>query len=547
VVGRDDGKPVVLVASDQNFPPVLFSEDEGPCIAIMRMEFGTVKELGFAIGDMLHGISLPAGSIILVGSTSDLGKQGIVGYTDELARTLRIVKDKQGRRIQVVALPPVLLGGINSFMLLRLVVEAEHWAERLEGGAGVLLMRTRSEVVRMIGKHSKGTVTNPEEKVDLLLKKVDGYERVRVRSAVWEDMPERMLPLTVEGEQIILGTLTEELRRNFGVKVSGRLEMERGEGKEKPVYKYAVLGASNADRLGDVLVGMKKDVVKVTKGGWRPSKQGVAEMLEMMKDVDLEGRVIILYGLDNGVFYSEDEDGDRSLPKADESGTYHIVGKTELATQKQVKGLVANCEPILDKVKDNKKMLVSAGVRYYRESCCVVEGHCANLGEGGYRKGMLEDLARLKEAVEEECREKDMRGYKVVSPVELLGIRSPMSEDELIQIVGDHPVHMTAFGYMKLAGSMVSMVEGQRSGFAGDKRGREEEGEDAGGIDNFHRKRHEWLYNFISGAGGWRGGQQGGAGGQERGRGAARGAGRGQPRGTSIGKGFDKGPMGGNF
>ncbi len=103
-----------------------------------------------------------------------------------------------------------------------------------------------------------------------------------------------------------------------------------------------------------------------------------------------------------------------------------------------------------------------------------------------------------------------MRGYKVVSPVELLGIRSAMSEDELIQIVGDHPVHMTPFGYMKLAGSMVSLVEGQRTGFAGDKRGRED-GEEAEGIDNFHRKRHEWLYNLISGAGGWRGGQQGGA------------------------------------
>jgi hypothetical protein len=78
-------------------------------------------------------------------------------------------------------------------------------------------------------------VTNPEERVDLLLKKVDGYERVRVRSAVWEDMPERMLPLTVEGEQVILGTLTEELRRNFGVKVSGRLEMKReGKGRRSP-------------------------------------------------------------------------------------------------------------------------------------------------------------------------------------------------------------------------------------------------------------------------------------------------------------------------
>jgi hypothetical protein len=50
VVGAVDGEPVVLVASDQNFPPVLFSGDKGACIGIMRIEFWTVKELGFAVG-----------------------------------------------------------------------------------------------------------------------------------------------------------------------------------------------------------------------------------------------------------------------------------------------------------------------------------------------------------------------------------------------------------------------------------------------------------------------------------------------------------------
>jgi hypothetical protein len=136
VVGAEDGRPVVLVASDQNFPPVLFSEDEDACIGILRMEYGTAKELGFAVGDLLHGISLPEGSVILLGSPTDIGRQGIVGYTEELARSLRILKEKQGGRVEVVALPPVPLGGLNSFAILRTVVEAEHWAERLEGGRG---------------------------------------------------------------------------------------------------------------------------------------------------------------------------------------------------------------------------------------------------------------------------------------------------------------------------------------------------------------------------------------------------------------------------
>ncbi len=36
-----------------------------------------------------------------------------------------------------------------------------------------------------------------------------------------------------------------------------------------------VIGASNADRLGDTLISMGKAVVKITKGGWRPTKKCV--------------------------------------------------------------------------------------------------------------------------------------------------------------------------------------------------------------------------------------------------------------------------------
>jgi hypothetical protein len=136
----------------------------------------------------------------------------------------------------------------------------------------------------------------------------------------------------------------------------------------------------------------------------------------------------------------EDEDGDRSLPKPDDKGKYHIVGKVEVATQKQAKGLFCNCLTILDRVRGCRKLLMAPGVRYFREACCAKEGHCSNLGESGYRRGMLEDLSRIKEAMDEVCREVGMKSFKVLSPVELLGIRPGMDEDTLISIVGDDPV-----------------------------------------------------------------------------------------------------------
>jgi hypothetical protein len=51
------------------------------------------------------------------------------------------------------------------------------------------------------------------------------------------------------------------------------------------------------------------------------------------------------------------------------------------------------------------------------------------------------------------------------------------------------------------------MVETSNTTFSGGKRGREDE-ETEEGIGNYHRKRHAWLFNVVSGTGGWGQGQQ---------------------------------------
>ncbi len=110
----------------------------------------------------------------------------------------------------------------------------------------------------------------------------------------------------------------------------------------------------------------------------------------------------------------------------------------EVATEKQAIGLVCNCDRIFELIRDHRKMLVTPEVRYFRVSCCTVSGHCVNLEEGGYRKGMPEDLSRVKDAAEEVCREGGMWHFKVVSPVEMLEIRTMMDENDLIQILGEN-------------------------------------------------------------------------------------------------------------
>jgi hypothetical protein len=72
-----------------------------------------------------------------------------------------------------------------------------------------------------------------------------------------------------------------------------------------------MVGGSNCGRLGDVLQKMGRKVTKVTSSGWRPSRKGVEEVVEKLDKMSLQ------VGLDNGIFYEADEDGERSLPSKD--------------------------------------------------------------------------------------------------------------------------------------------------------------------------------------------------------------------------------------
>jgi hypothetical protein len=67
------------------------------------------------------------------------------------------------------------------------------------------------------------------------------------------------------------------------------------------------------------------------------------------------------------------------------------------------------------------------------------------------------------------------------------------------------------------------------------------------GIVNFHRRRHEWLYNVVSGAGGWKPSPVVKMGGQPREKGGATGKAVALSGAGGYGSGPGKGPFGQNL
>jgi hypothetical protein len=125
----------------------------------------------------------------------------------------------------------------------------------------------------------------------------------------------------------------------------------------------------------DVMAKMGLKVVKIS--------QSVEKMLGEMNRKVRKQAVLIMMGMDNGIFYEENEDGGRVLPKRDEEGVFHLEGRLEVGTAKQAKGLLRNCLPIVEKYAGNKKVFLGPTVRFYRRRCCEKQEHCTNMVTAG--------------------------------------------------------------------------------------------------------------------------------------------------------------------
>jgi hypothetical protein len=122
VLNAEDGGPVVFIGTDQHFPAVLPSLDQGSCIATIRVEDGSLRDIIWAVIDILTGIKLPDKTTVLLGSVSSLAARGIQTYGEDLVWGIRLIKEKLGEALNASGIPPILINGINNPSLVYIIV-----------------------------------------------------------------------------------------------------------------------------------------------------------------------------------------------------------------------------------------------------------------------------------------------------------------------------------------------------------------------------------------------------------------------------------------
>jgi hypothetical protein len=125
-------KSRVLVLSDHCFPPTLQVRDHSACdcIAILRIEHGTLYELLDLFMSLVDIFKIQQGSIILISSVSHLAISGLGAYATDMADVIRKIKSRLEGVVESFPIVPLLPGGCDDQSLTRAIFV---WLKAIQG------------------------------------------------------------------------------------------------------------------------------------------------------------------------------------------------------------------------------------------------------------------------------------------------------------------------------------------------------------------------------------------------------------------------------
>jgi hypothetical protein len=134
--------------------------------------------------------------------------------------------------------------------------------------------------------------------------------------------------------------------------------------------------------------------------------------------------------------------------------------------------IVKTLGPVMLSAQDAVKVSVPPLPRYIFSPCCQNPRHCTNLNTEGAAEKLLNGVSGLRNLLKAECKKMNIQNHWILDGIgTLAGVpvgQTAGSNKELLpelkDAVADDGVHLTTDGYRKLAQSIISAIDGIRSG-----------------------------------------------------------------------------------
>ena len=457
----------IFVLSDQNFPPSLPTAS-GRCMAVVRVENGSLAEIAGAFLDAVSGCAVGVGTVILLASASHLGAVGLAGYAEDLVRAAKLIMSALSNSVTVRAGPLVLLGGTDDPALIRSMAEMVGWISNLKDtGEGFPGDTLKAAILGAKNLGGGGLQSTPAYKIRLPVSLLS-FEKKTWTSGGWDDLPNCIGTMDTGTEKFLIESLIGELNKSFPLNLDPKPFLVREGTTADKKLKLVLVGMSHARNLAEALGGMGPSVSLLKITSCRPTTVSMDQAAaELVAAIDgNEDAIVVFQFLDNAAYYARTEDGCLMPAQRDEDGSFHLVGDLVVAPKELFLHSLKTSLPLFKAAGSRQKFVLSPLPRYLTGSCCSDAGHVSNRDNTDFGERLMEDLTVLKRQIKDFCHLNHLGGVSCLNSAVLMANSSggrQLADEErelLVANWGPDPVHPGKGGYLKLATNLLSLIQG---------------------------------------------------------------------------------------
>jgi hypothetical protein len=391
-------EPVVFVLADQAFPAALVPGPGGGCVGVVQLECGSINELVNLFLDVTRGCSIPAGSVLLVGSLSHLADTGLSAYASDLNdAAARIDRIFQGG---IVVLPGLLIppGEVNDPVLTKDLFDVLSWSKRVAKvvrGGQTVMDSCFEELVGLLTRAGTGGGQAAYGGRHRLPLELGSLTMVKWDTRGQTGLPTGVCPLPTSAIIDVLNKLSNDLHRALGTRNFNVAGLYGASKQFKLGKNIVVIGASHAKRLNSVFKEAGEKTTFIETPSFRLLQKDVAAMTDTIQDElgdNLADKVLLINAFDNSYFVAKTEDGHFIPPRKDSSGRYHVDGEISCAPLETAKQMLINSFPLLRKFAAIPKIILVPIPRYLYAPCCSDIEHVPNMESENHVEKLLEGL-----------------------------------------------------------------------------------------------------------------------------------------------------------
>ena len=466
--------PLTFVVSDQGFPGVMVG-GEGGCLKTVRIEDGGLHEVTDLFMDMFSG-GLASGTIILLGSVTSMLHKGSSGYVFDWLACAKKLNSKWGN-VKVCPMLPFWNDTIPGEMH-RVILETGTAFSSLFGG-DPRGMRTSWDTLKSqlksLTPHTTHSELNKHTYTLPYPATLNGPLTVKnITFTTSHPSPATLHPVDRKAKQTLVRTLADDLNKSLAAGIDSAAISERvanpgrssvaKDSHPPPTPHYVVFGSSHMKRVIPFLTAKGLTVTDLTQQSWHLNKRNTESLKNMLEGVRMHAGSFLIADLfgNTSVKYRQEDDtlalAVKSGGRGGEGGGWHMMGDVVPSPDETLVGQIRGLRPVLELMKDVKKVFIPPIPRFVFGGCCDTKHHAPNTASPEHPAKMLSEHIRQRHTITKAFIDSKTAHFRVTDVLSIFSSTHDSITDKARKFrTFSHKdnVHLTPAGYRLLAEEIV--------------------------------------------------------------------------------------------